>query len=226
MSQHTGFYVYLHRRNDTNEVFYIGKGCRGRSTSKHGRSEWWHRIVEKAGGFTVEFVEKGLTNFSAVTLEIELIKFYRDNGHTLCNITSGGEGATGRICSEETRKKIGEANKGTKACVGREMSEETRQKISKANKGRTRSDEQKQKLSDYQRGRKKSKEHVEAVVQSQRKPVRCSNGMVFASARHAAEWLLTLGFEKATRGPISQCCRGKLKRCYGFTWEYIINETA
>lgn len=92
------YYVYLHRRGDNNEVFYIGKGRKYRSTTKANRNQWWLSIVTKCG-FTVEYVETGLSEESAYDLEIETIKFYRENNHTLCNLTDGGEGGTG--CSRK-----------------------------------------------------------------------------------------------------------------------------
>lgn len=101
------YYVYLHRRADNNEVFYVGKGRRSRATEcgrGKGRSQWWNRIVAKYG-YVVEYVERGLSEESAFDLEIETIKFYRDNGHNLCNMTDGGEGSSGRKLSEETYAK-------------------------------------------------------------------------------------------------------------------------
>lgn len=93
---HNDYYVYLHRRGDNNEVFYVGKGRRYRANSKSNRNLWWCNIVNKCG-FVVEFVEKGLSEEDAFTLEIELIKFYKENNHTLCNISDGGEGASGVV---------------------------------------------------------------------------------------------------------------------------------
>lgn len=123
------YYVYLHRRDDTNDVFYIGKGSGQRAKSISGRNDWWRNIYNKCG-FTPEIVEKGLSEESAYNLEVELIKFYRDCGYKLCNIADGGGGAS-RKQSEETKKKISLKLKG------RLTSEETRKKLSIANTGKT-----------------------------------------------------------------------------------------
>ena len=88
------YYVYVHRRNDTNEVFYVGKGKNRRAYSKTGRNQHWCNIVNKHS-YSVEIMEKELSGDSAFDLEKELIKFYRDNGHKLANISDGGEGASG-----------------------------------------------------------------------------------------------------------------------------------
>lgn len=43
------FYTYLHRRNDTGQVFYVGKGKGQRAHDKYKRSAHWKRIVAKHG---------------------------------------------------------------------------------------------------------------------------------------------------------------------------------
>lgn len=93
---HNDYYVYLHRRGDNNEVFYIGKGRGYRAKTRWGRNRWWTAIVTKHG-FTVEFVEKGMTEDDAHTLEIETIKFYRECNHPICNLCEGGEGTSGAV---------------------------------------------------------------------------------------------------------------------------------
>lgn len=85
------FYVYLHRRGDNNEVFYVGKGCGKRAIATKGRNSWWTRVYEKYGR-VVEYLEKGLTQDDALALEMETILFYRACGHQLCNLTGGGDG--------------------------------------------------------------------------------------------------------------------------------------
>lgn len=87
------YYVYLHRRGDNNEVFYVGKGRGRRSTTTSGRNKWWKNVYNKHG-FSVEHVETGLCEEDAFSLEVELIKFYKENNHVLCNITCGGEGCS------------------------------------------------------------------------------------------------------------------------------------
>ncbi|AGE60166.1 GIY-YIG catalytic domain-containing endonuclease [Acanthocystis turfacea Chlorella virus WI0606] len=79
------------------------------------------------------------------------------------NLKEGG-GSGGKL-SEETKKKIGAANKGkilsevtrgkiSKAHIGKTMSVETKQKMSEASTGRTHTDETKQKMSDSKKGEK------------------------------------------------------------------------
>lgn len=92
--------------------------------------------------------------------EIKLIKLIgrrdKQEGY-LCNMTDGGEGGSptkGRKMSEETKRKISEANKG------RQFSKKHKEKLSKAklgsegpHKGKTFSEEHKKKLSEAHKGK-------------------------------------------------------------------------
>ena len=59
------FFIYFHRRPDTGDVFYVGRGKRvgrgspvKRAHAVRGRSAQWQSIVEKNGGqYAIEIVE-------------------------------------------------------------------------------------------------------------------------------------------------------------------------
>jgi hypothetical protein len=102
-------------------------------------------------------------------IEMCLIDHYgrlNDGTGTLENKTDGGEGSSGRIVSEETKKKLQDLSKGkthseeTKQKMkgrippnkGQPMSEEQKRKLSRSHKGKTLSEEHKQKLSDVNKG--------------------------------------------------------------------------
>ena len=104
------YYVYLHRRKDNNEVFYVGKGKDNRANSKQGRNKWWKNIANKHG-FSVEYVKCGLSEDEALELEIKTIKQYRDNNLYLCNVSSGGEGASGCKRTESQKKFLSDTMK-------------------------------------------------------------------------------------------------------------------
>lgn len=210
------FYVYIHRKADNNEVFYVGKGKGKRAHSKHGRNRWWNSVVEKHG-FVYEIVEQQLSEQSAFDLEIELIKFYRECGHKLCNMTDGGEGMSGNVASAETRAKLSARFKG------REFSQEWRQKLSDARKGWVPSEETRQKLREHNLGKKKTQAAIDKVAEKNKKPVQCSNGMIFESAKSAMVWLIQEGLCPPTRTyptGISACCNGKRPISYGFSWSH------
>lgn len=102
------FYVYIHKRADDGQVFYVGKGNGYRAWSK-SRNKWWHRVVKKYG-HTVEIVKEYPTEQEAHAAEIELIAFYRLSGALLVNLTDGGEGCIGRVVSAEVRAKLKASN--------------------------------------------------------------------------------------------------------------------
>lgn len=156
------FYVYAYLRSKDSEhgkrltPYYIGKGARDRATSKR-------RTVPKPSDPSfIVYIQEGMTEQEAFNLEKYCIALYGriDKGTgILRNLSDGGDGPSGTIYSEERRKKIaessrgrthppevrrkiGEAQMGSKNHAwGKEMPKETRDKISKANKGLRRSDE-------------------------------------------------------------------------------------
>ena len=138
------FYVYLHRRKTDNKVFYVGKGKGNRANFFHNRSKWWNNTAERHG-VVVEIVFDNLTEQEAFQCEIDAIAEFRYFGHPLVNLTDGGEGVSGYVMSEETRKRVSEAKKGIR------FSEETRLKMSIARKGSRLSEETKKKMSSSQK---------------------------------------------------------------------------
>ena len=87
------FYVYEHMRNDTNAIFYVGKGKEYRAKSTKNRNQYWANVVNKAGGFTVNYVVKNIDEELAYLCEQERIDQLKRIGCELTNLTIGGEGA-------------------------------------------------------------------------------------------------------------------------------------
>jgi hypothetical protein len=126
------FCVYAHINPLRGEIFYIGKGTKGRACFKINRSKHWHSIVNKYG-YIIDILEDNLTEEVAFQREVYYIKRIgrSDKGlGPLVNHTDGGEGASGYKHSQETIHRISKARKGTV------RSQETKDKISAANKGR------------------------------------------------------------------------------------------
>lgn len=101
-------YVYIHRRNDTGEPFYIGKGSGRRAFVSRSRTAHWKRIVAKCG-LKVDIVLTDLSEKDALDAEILLISMVgrADKGAgPLINYTDGGEGTSGRPMSEKARTAI------------------------------------------------------------------------------------------------------------------------
>lgn len=163
-----GFYIYIHRRADDGQVFYVGKGREKRSRSTYRRTPRWRRTVAKHG-LIVELVAFFWTEQDAFSHERELIAEYRSTGAPLCNLTDGGDGPSGYKQTEEQRRNNARAQTGRKQSIetiakrvakliGRPRSQETRAKISAAHMGRTTSDETRAKISTANSGRVRSAE--------------------------------------------------------------------
>ena len=154
------FYVYEHRRKDTGEVFYVGKGSSARIKSKQGRNRWWMAIVAKSGGYVAAKVLDGLDEEMAHLCEIERIDQLRKIGVRLCNLTDGGEGMAGfkmprdsveRGASKRRGKPLSEDAK--KNMRGHVRSDEHRRKLSAGNLGKKMSLEARRKMSESRKGR-------------------------------------------------------------------------
>lgn len=160
------YYVYEHWRLDRDECFYVGKGRGGRAYSMKNRNRHHQAIVAKliriGSAFEVRMVATGLAEQEAFSLECERIKFWRDAGVDLTNLTNGGEGISGFRHTDETRAKLSRHNKGMPATFkGRKHSEETKAILSALAKKRGApklTDEQKAKVAEWHRGKKRSVE--------------------------------------------------------------------
>ena len=138
------YYTYAYLREDRTP-YYIGKGKEDRIYSKQ------KNIKPPKDKSRIIFLKQNLTEEEAFKHEKYMIAVFgrKDLGTgILHNRTDGGEGSSGCIPSEETKRKLSEANKG------HTVSEETKKKISEASKGRTHSEEHKRKLSEVRKGTK------------------------------------------------------------------------
>lgn len=110
------FYVYIHRKGTScGDIFYVGKGRKGRAWSKHSRSTFWNSTASKYGFFT-QIVCTCLSEVAAHTKEKELIMYFgRKNNNTgkLVNLTDGGEGTSGKVYTEHEKKSVSKRNTGS-----------------------------------------------------------------------------------------------------------------
>ena len=136
------YYTYAYLREDRTP-YYIGKGQGNRVYKKHQKG-----ISVPKDKSRIIFLKQNLTEAEAFRHEIYMIAVFgrKDLGTgILHNRTAGGDGSSGMVHSEETKRKLSEANKNP--------SEETRRKLSELNKGKTLSEETKRKLSDANKGK-------------------------------------------------------------------------
>ena len=127
-----GCSVYQHRRADNGSIFYVGKASnKYRKDKTQNRNTRWHEIVTQANGFFSEIVIDDVDEEFSFLAECEYIDKLKRIGVSICNLTSGGQGRSGWVPSEETRKIWSEQrkgklphNKGTAKPIAKKTSEE------------------------------------------------------------------------------------------------------
>ena len=97
------YYVYAHVKPN-GDVFYIGKGKGRRAKETRYRTKYWLNVVNKYG-YEIVMLAENLTCEEALAKEKELIAAYKTKVK-LVNLTDGGEGMSGYVMSEETKRKI------------------------------------------------------------------------------------------------------------------------
>lgn len=130
-------------------------------------SRWIRKAILNGDEVLSIIVELDLSEEEALQREIFYIAHYRVLGYKLTNMTDGGDGSSGRITSEETRKKLSKSLKGKG--VGRKFSEEHRRKIGESQVGRVFSEETRKKISDKAKGRMASSEARKKISDSVKK---------------------------------------------------------
>ena len=129
-----GIYQYLDL--ETDEIVYIGKDSNISSNKRHTdhfkpsqyNIQQINRVLQNNPNryeYSVLYCSENVTDSTLNRLEMSFIERYDPK----FNFTKGGDGSTGRIVSDETKKKISESLTGFK------RSEETRKKISEGHKG-------------------------------------------------------------------------------------------
>lgn len=172
--------------NLINKKCYIGKSeysIEKRINEHYNRksNSYFHHSLKKYGKDNFEWsIIKECDNVPLLNiLETFMIMvhhtFVDEGGY---NLTWGGEGCSGLIHTEETKKKISETHKGNTYWLGKHhteeskkkisnnkigtvITEEARQKISKANTGKKRTEESKKKMSESMKGNQNSSGYIQ-----------------------------------------------------------------
>ena len=134
-------YVYVHFKVSNGQPFYIGKGQKKRAwdIARRANKHWFNTALKH--GVTVRIIRSGMPEVCALTLEKVLINIVGIGN--LCNLTAGGQGATGYRPNEDVREKMSKAKKGIPRGP---MPEETKDKISAAHRGIRPSDKSREKM--------------------------------------------------------------------------------
>src|ERR1700722_6714779 len=165
--------IYKHT-NTMNGKVYIGQTCqtmKERWDSGHGykANKHFFAAIKKYGVkvFTHEIICYGFGKEDGDFWEQHFIAKYdstnQDKGY---NLDLGGKGK-GRM-SEETKKKLSEANKGKPSPTkGKPISDEQKRHLSRINMGKKVSEETKRKISNTTKGRPKSEETKKKMAAAQ-----------------------------------------------------------
>jgi len=135
------YYTYAYLREDKTP-YYIGKGKGNRIYDKR------KTIKPPKDKSRIIFLKQNISEEEAFKHEIYMIAVFgrKDLGTgILRNRTNGGEGSSGIVTSQDTRKKLSNIWKG------RKHTEETKKKMSENRKGKLLSEETKIKLSEMRK---------------------------------------------------------------------------
>ena len=104
------FYVYIHRRSTDGKPFYVGKGKALRAWRTDRNNKFWQNVYKKHGR-DVDIVFDNLSEEEAFQCERDVILELKYFGYKLTNQTDGGDGPSGYIFSEESRKRMSDSQK-------------------------------------------------------------------------------------------------------------------
>lgn len=196
--------VYQHKKEGTNQVFYIGIGTRGfRPYDRNGRNKYWHSIVNKYG-YDVEILFTDISRNEAESWERYLIGVYGrsvNNTGNLCNITEGGDASIGLMGdlnprygtkhTLETIAKMSAVKKGkSHTDVARLNMSAAKKGINNPHYGTKRSTQTKAKISMANTGKKFSDQAKAKMAIAKSKPViDTSTNIIYESGKVAAKEL-------------------------------------
>ena len=148
------FYAYILVNSLTQEPFYVGRGCGDRINvherdarrgDKNHKCNTIRYIWDHGGEVQKVLYLENVNEEAAAWAELFLIAHWgrRDNNTgILTNLTDGGEGKTGVIFSEESKRKMSLARRGVP------KTDEFKKKVSQTLQGRIFTDEHRRKLSE------------------------------------------------------------------------------
>ena len=158
------YYTYAYLRED-GTPYYIGKG--------NGR-----RVYQKQKGHNppkdktrIIFLKQNLTEQEAFKHEIYMIAVFgrKDLGTgILRNKTTGGEGLSGLVHTDESKEKMSKAKKGNSHFKGKKHTEESKRKNSEAHKGKILSEEHRRKVGEAFKGKILSEEHKRRISEGKK----------------------------------------------------------
>ncbi len=172
LKDENGVVRYVGKSSHSSQKRYSRHLADGRNSEKTHKACWIRGMLQRGLTPTMDIID--VVDGDGLDAEMKWIKFFRDAGVNLTNLTDGGEGPTGRKYTPEQLKKHREAMKHSFEYreiwnKGKRMPEETRRKMSASRKGRKFSKETKKKISKAKKGMKFSEEHIENLRKSHTK---------------------------------------------------------
>jgi len=124
--------IYILRDPRDKAIRYVGKTVDPKKRYQHWKREseddtwkanWFRCLIEAGECFIMEIVEVVPSGGNWAEAERRWIKYYRDMGCDLTNLSDGGEGEPGRVLSQESRDKL------SRSLIGHPVSPETIEKL-------------------------------------------------------------------------------------------------
>lgn len=176
-------------KNTLNGKYYVGESLNvGRRLREHRthKTQYIDKVIRKYGpeNFAV-FVEyfSDADKELLVDIEGQIIQELDSLIPKGYNVLPRGQNRAGYKHTEETRKKMSEAQLNRPPIMGRPCSEETRAKIAKSNTGKKMSDEQKDKISKSKMGIKTGPLSAEVKAKMSRSKMGKKRGPVSQETR-------------------------------------------
>lgn len=245
MKEKTRGIIYKYT-NRINGKVYIGQTTNEEKRKKDHRGAYidspFHRAIRKYGfeNFDYEVVFETISSdpdrlkFLLNTMEIYFIRKYNSYGKGGYNCTLGGGGSLGRKQTEEAKRKISVKNTGRvpseetrkkMSIASKNMSAETRRKLSIAGTGRKHTEEAKRKISEKNKGKPKNfseewkQKHLERT--SKLTAQYTKDGVLVCTYKSTREAVTLNNYGKYADTSIQKCANGKIKSAYGYIWRYI-----
>ena len=160
------YYTYAFLREDRTP-YYIGKGKDNRAYRRRNKGE----IKPPKDKSRTLILKKNLTEQEAFRHEVYMITVFgrKDLGTgILRNRTNGGEGVSGLVHTDKSRKKMSKASKGNSNFKGKKHTEESKRKNSEAHKGKILSEEHRRKVGEAFKGKILSEEHKRRISEGKK----------------------------------------------------------
>lgn len=208
-------YIGVTSKKKVTERWVNGKG--------YERCPYFYKAIQKYGWENIqhEILCEGISGEKASQMEVDLIRVYKSNNPKYgYNIANGGfTKGTYTVC-EETRKKIGDKNRGKKASEKtKELMRMNRKDINAHGWGHSPSSQSRKIVSDKIKGLKRSKESKEKMAKQKEKKIYQYdlNGVLIKEWKSAQEIKNILNYNY---GNIGAVCHFRALTSMNYFWSF------